>query len=159
MLAHSCPDSAARLTPCVRSILVNGDFQPPLYVRQGNILEARICSPWPGGMACASPPSGPVQVTVFNDLPDDFLGSGVSIHWHGWSLRGSEWCASPGGADRHAELSPGAHVAGAQVRRDGIRCAVPHPHRRQLHLQVPGQRGRGKLPVVRCPAQAHAVPT
>ena len=33
------------------------------------------------------------QVNVFNDIPADFpsAGNGISIHWHGLSMRGNEW--------------------------------------------------------------------
>lgn len=34
-----------------------------------------------------------VQVDVFNEIPTDFPSAtnGISIHWHGFSMRGNEW--------------------------------------------------------------------
>ncbi|KAL3145498.1 hypothetical protein ABBQ32_003322 [Trebouxia sp. C0010 RCD-2024] len=52
-------------------ILVNGTFQPTLVITHGQYL----------------------QVTVVNDMPADYpsVADGISIHWHGFSMRGSEW--------------------------------------------------------------------
>ena len=34
-----------------------------------------------------------MQVNVFNDIPASFpsAANGISIHWHGFSMRGNEW--------------------------------------------------------------------
>ena len=34
-----------------------------------------------------------LQVTIFNDIPEDFpsIAGGISIHWHGFSMRTYEW--------------------------------------------------------------------
>eukprot|EP00878_Enallax_costatus_P033800 GHUV01037365.1.p1 GENE.GHUV01037365.1~~GHUV01037365.1.p1 ORF type:complete len:432 (+),score=88.08 GHUV01037365.1:181-1476(+) len=52
-------------------ILVNGEFQPRLIFTQGD---------W-------------VEVTVTNNLPADWpeVSNGVSIHWHGFSMKGHAW--------------------------------------------------------------------
>jgi L-ascorbate oxidase len=53
-------------------LVVNGRFQPTIRVQRGHILE----------------------VNVYNDLPDNYpsiTNGGVSIHWHGLSLRGEPW--------------------------------------------------------------------
>ena len=35
------------------------------------------------------------QITVHNDLPSDYpdLSGGLSLHWHGFNMRGREWYA------------------------------------------------------------------
>jgi len=52
-------------------ILVNGLFQPTITVKQGEILE----------------------VKVMNNLPLDWptVATGITVHWHGFHLRGYEW--------------------------------------------------------------------
>ncbi|KAK9828854.1 hypothetical protein WJX72_002416 [[Myrmecia] bisecta] len=69
-------------------LLVDGEFQPALEVTQGDFLK----------------------VTVINNIPADFpsASNGISIHWHGFSMKGSEWydgsghitqCPIPSGAN------------------------------------------------------------
>eukprot|EP00877_Chromochloris_zofingiensis_P002265 jgi/Chrzof1/12039/Cz06g19030.t1 len=54
-----------------RVILINGKFMPTLEVAQGDWLE----------------------VKVLNNLPPNYpdVSDGISIHWHGFHLRGFEW--------------------------------------------------------------------
>jgi hypothetical protein len=111
-------------------VLVNGQFQPSLEVKQGDTLVVRGCrldasalqccsatrarawrsaSPgsWQSPSALISRPPPPLpssaQVNVFNDLPADYptTSGGISIHWHGLSQRSSPWC---GAARRLTEL-------------------------------------------------------
>ncbi|DBA96798.1 TPA: hypothetical protein ACH3X3_012965 [Trebouxia sp. C0006] len=65
-LSSQAPDCFQRSV-----ILVNGSFQPTLEVVQGDFLK----------------------VNVINDIPADFpsAADGISIHWHGFSMRGNEW--------------------------------------------------------------------
>lgn len=60
------PDCVAR-----KVILINNNFQPRLTFTQGD---------W-------------VEVAVVNKLPADWpsVAKGITVHWHGFSLRGSPW--------------------------------------------------------------------
>eukprot|EP00882_Tetradesmus_deserticola_P032525 GHRQ01036966.1.p1 GENE.GHRQ01036966.1~~GHRQ01036966.1.p1 ORF type:complete len:208 (+),score=41.28 GHRQ01036966.1:131-754(+) len=60
------PDCVSR-----KVILINGEFQPKLTFMQGD---------W-------------VEVTVVNNIPADWpsVSSGITVHWRGFSLRGTPW--------------------------------------------------------------------
>ena len=54
-----------------------------------------------------------LQLTLYNDLPADFLDSagGLSLHWHGFSMVGNEWCALPQAARKTVAIKGEGHFA------------------------------------------------